>query len=374
MSRCLAVKTLIGTYPVLVAILVSSSLAGLAQTPESNPSAKSGTVPTLESLPHAALPRGVFKGWCGQKDRYLLDVDGQIEAYDAGVKYATIAVSSDWPWQCSNGGEQLVYINTRMGYVNRVDIASGDSRLLASYQPPERENTTISFSPDLGSVATTTPLKLTADAGKLKVLVVQPNKQRKSEERVQRIRWSKDASRLAIAYDSTTIEILDAGGRRVGSGKSPRAGNVVDGWFNVGREALMLFLVPEQEYTGTAVRCDLASWRCSRLKSRVDSSSIGGRGIMGAVEPLGKTEIPDDDSFVIQHHYAAEVRHQALGLLARQVYATSGGRWRYAMSVSPSGTQAVLSWRNERLPGCGTGLESARCAQGILINLSKVLK
>jgi len=358
----------------LVPLLLAQSLASLAQAQESNAPAKSRTVSTVESLPHAALPRGVFKGWCGQKDRYLVDVDGQIEAYDAGVKYATIAVSSDWPWQCSNDGEQLVYVNTRMGYVTSVDIASGDSRLLASYQPSERENTRISFSPDLGSVATTAPLTLTADAGTLKVIVVQPNKQRTSEESVQQIRWSKDASRLAIAYGSTTIEILDAGGRQVGSGNRPKAGNVVDGWFDIGREALTLFLVPEQEYTGIAVRCDLASWICSRLKSRVDSFSIGGRGIMGAVEPLGKIEIPDDDSFVIQHRYAAEVRHQAFGLLARQVYATSGGRWRYAMSVSPSGTQAVVSWRNERLAGCGTGLESARCAQGILIDLSKLLK
>jgi hypothetical protein len=374
MSRWLSVKTLSVTYLALVAILVSSSLASLAQPAESNPPTKSRTVPTLESLPHIALPRGVFKGWCGQKDRYLLDVDGQIEAYDAGVKYATIAVSSDWPWQCSNDGEQLVYIDTRMGYVTRVDIASGDSRLLASYQRPERENTTISFSPDLGSVATTILLKLTADAGKLKVILVQQDKQRNSKESVQQIRWSKDASRLAVAYNSTAIEILDAGGRRVGSGRRPKAGNVDDGWFDVDREALTLFLVPEQQYTGMAVRCDLASWICSRLKSRVDSFSIGGRGIMGAVEPLGKTEIPDDDSFVIHHRYAAEVRHQAFGLLARQVYATSGGRWGYAMSVSPSGTQAVLTWHNERLAGCGTGLESAKCAQGILINLSKVLK
>src|SRR5882724_3523394 len=124
--------------------LLSWSNALLAQ--EGGVRSPGKPVPTLESLPHAALPRGVFKGWCGQKDRYLLNVDGQIEAYDAGTKYATIAVSADWPWQCSNDGEQLVYIDTRMGYVTRVDIASGDSRWLASYQPPELGNTRISFS------------------------------------------------------------------------------------------------------------------------------------------------------------------------------------------------------------------------------------
>ena len=95
---------------------------------------------------------------------------------------------------------------------------------------------------------------------------------------------------------------------------------------------------------------------------------------MGAVAPLGKVSVPDDDSIEFPHHYAAEVRHQGFGLLARQVYATASGRLRYAISVSPSGTQAVLTWSNERLAGCGTGPDSVKCAQGILINLSKVLK
>jgi hypothetical protein len=354
-------------------MLLTQCPASLAQAQESIPP-KSSPVPTLESLPHAPLPKGVFKGWCGQKDRYLLDVDGQLEAYDAGTRYATIAVSSEWPWQCSDDGEQLVYINTQMGYVTRVSIPSGDSRLVASYQPPQRENTIISFSPDLRSVATTAPLKLSADAGNLTVIPVKHIRNQNLKESVQRIIWSESASRLAVAYETTTIEILDAGGRRIGSGKRPDAGNVEGGWFEVDRKALTLFLVPEQQQTGIVVRCDLVSWKCNRLKSRVDSFSIGGRGMMGAVEPLGKTQVPDDDSIAVSGHYAAEVRHKTIGSLAQQVYATSGGRWGYAMSVSPSGTQAILTWANERLPGCGSGPDAVKCAQGILINLSKVLK
>lgn len=127
----------------LVLVLLTQCPASLAQAQERNSPSRSSPVPMLESLPHEPLPKGVFKGWCGQNDHYLLAVDGQLEAYDARTKYATIAVSSDWPWQCSNDGEQLVYIDTRMGYVTRVNIASGDSRLLASYQPPERESTAI---------------------------------------------------------------------------------------------------------------------------------------------------------------------------------------------------------------------------------------
>jgi hypothetical protein len=374
MSRCLSVKTLTVTYLALVAILVSSSLASLAQTPESNPSVKSRTVPTLESLPHVPLPRGVFKGWCGQRDRYLLDVDGQIEAYDAGVKYATIAVSSDWPWQCSNDGEQLVYINTNMGYVTRVDIASGDSRLLASYQLPERENTAISFSPDFSSVATTTPLKLTADAGKLNVIVVSQKNPRNPMEGVEQIRWSNDASKLYVAYAFTDIEIHDARGKKVSSGKRPPS-DIVDGWFDLNHRALTLFLARnERQDVGSAVRCHLASWKCDRLKSRVDSFSIGGRGITSTVEPLDKLPPIVDFSKTFYSRYAAEIRHPTSGLLARQIYSASDRRWNYAMSVSPTGTKAIVTWDNKQLVGCGTAPDSAKCAPGILINLSKVLE
>jgi hypothetical protein len=375
MSRCLSV-TLFATYFIFVAmLLVSPGTSSLALAQENDPPAKARTVPTLESLPHAALPRGMFKGWCGQKDRYLLDVDGQLEAYDAGVKYATIAVSSDWPWQCSNDGEQLVYIDTNMGYVTRVDIASGDSRLLASYQPPQQENTRISVSPDLGSVATTTPLKLTADAEKLKVILVQQNKQGNSKGGVQQIKWSKDASRLFVAYDSTTIEVFDVSGTKISSGKRPEAETVRNGWFDINRQALTLFLARiEQQAAGFAVRCHVVSWKCDRLKSRVNSFSIGGPGITGTVEPLGKTQIPDDDSIPIYGRYAVEIRNSSHDLLARQVYSTANGRWGFEISVSPSGMEAILTWSNERLAGCGSGPESPKCAQGNLMNLSKVLK
>lgn len=363
MLRCSPTVTLSAAPFILVAMfLISMGLASHAQVHQGNPPARTRTVPTLESLPHEPLPRGKFKGWCGQKDRYLLAVNGQFEAYDAGVKYATIAVSSDWPWQCSSDGERLVYIDTRMGYVTRVDIASGDSRLLASYQPPERENTVISFSPDLQSVATTAPLKLSAEAGKLNVISVQHI--RHPEESVQLIRWSKDSSAFAVGYESTTVQIIDVGGKRVGLGQRPKAGNVDDGWLDIDRKALTLFLVPEQESTGIVVSCDLGPWKCRRLQSSADSFSSGGRGIMGMVKP------PNEAA----KYYAAEVRHQVFGLLARQVYDTFSDRLEYAMSVSPSGTRAVLTWTNLRLAGCGYGPDSVKCIEGILINLSKVHK
>jgi len=64
------------------------------------------TVPTFGALPHGSLPKdSKFKIWCGTRDRYLLELDGALEAYDAGVKYAAIAVASSWPMQCSADGQ-----------------------------------------------------------------------------------------------------------------------------------------------------------------------------------------------------------------------------------------------------------------------------
>src|SRR5204863_9775590 len=113
-----------------------------------------------------------FKMWCGRKDRFLLDVNGQLEAHDGGVRAATIAVSSDWPMQCSDDGQRLVYVDTRMGYVTRIDIASGDTLFLASYEVPKFGGVRISFSGDLQTAATNRPLRLAASAGDLKVVLV----------------------------------------------------------------------------------------------------------------------------------------------------------------------------------------------------------
>jgi hypothetical protein len=101
-----------------------------AHAQENSPASAARIVPTFDALPHVSLPQGGrFKIWCGNNDRLLLDVNGALEAHDAGVKSAAIAVSSIRPAQCSEDGQKLVYVDTNMGYVTKVDIASGASRL-----------------------------------------------------------------------------------------------------------------------------------------------------------------------------------------------------------------------------------------------------
>ncbi len=137
----------------LCAVLV---LPDRANAQESRPSAQPKSIPTLESLPHTALPAGRFNSWCGESDRYLLDTNGQLSAYDADGKVTPIAVSPGRGLQCRNDGRQLGYVYNKS--VLWVDIASGDSEWVASYEPPKRKNAVISFSPDFKSVATSVPL------------------------------------------------------------------------------------------------------------------------------------------------------------------------------------------------------------------------
>ncbi len=314
--------------------------------------------------------------WCGRKDRFLLDVNGQLEAYDAGVKSATIAVSSSWPVQCSADGQHLVYVDTRMGYVTKVDIASGASRWLASYDVPQIGLVRLSFSADLQSVASSKPLHLTADAGDLKTIVVRDSREVDGANVVNDIRWSEDSSKLLVVY-SGAIELLDANGAKIGSWQKSKRTYFREAWFDADRQALIVFLKFDTDELGPGltVKCRVVGWKCDRLGSRVDSASLGGRGILGTVSPLGKTEIPYNDVILIYPRYAVELRYPTSELFARQVYLTATGRNTFGINVSPTGRTAVVTWQSKPTTECRPPRpESSYCEQGMIVDLSKVLK
>ncbi|WFU53872.1 hypothetical protein QA639_30025 [Bradyrhizobium pachyrhizi] len=209
----------------LCAVLV---LPDRANAQESRPSAQPKSIPTLESLPHTALPAGRFNSWCGESDRYLLDTNGQLSAYDADGKVTPIAVSPGRGLQCRNDGRQLGYVYNKS--VLRVDIASGDSEWVASYEPPKRKNAVISFSPDFKSVATSVPLNFTSPAGSLKAVLVEDKSKGGKTEDPEFIKWSEDGAKIAVVY-ATSVEILDANGGKLGSMTKPESGYAYDGWF-----------------------------------------------------------------------------------------------------------------------------------------------
>jgi hypothetical protein len=350
----------------LVAPLVS---ADPAQAQEGRQPPPPTLVPTFESLPHTALPTARFESWCGQHDRYLLDENGTLNAYEAGTKVAEVAVSPGSSLQCRSDGQQLIYQGT--GHVTKVDIASGDSQWLAAF---DNKGATIAISPDFQSIATSVPLELKPPAAQLKVILVGDNKNGNKTERPRWIKWSENGSAIAVVYP-TSVDILDRNGVNIASMTKPDIGWVHDGWFENDQRALTLFMEEEQP-PGTVIKCSIAGKSC-RVRPRIESISIGGRGTVGTVIPLGKPPVREDDSIQISKEYAAEIRNANSRLLVRQVFSTRTGRWPFGIAVSPSGKWSILTWDDTHQPGCEYGKSDAgvyKCGQGMLVDLTKVNK
>ncbi len=349
----------------LVAPLVS---ADPAQAQEGRQPLPSTLVPTFESLPHTALPTAHFHSWCGQHDRYLLDENGTLNAYEAGTKVAEAAVSPGSFLQCRNDGRQLIYEGT--GHVTKVDIASGDSQWLAAFD--DSNGARIRFSPDFESVATSVPLELKPPAAQLKVILVGDKKNGSKTERPRWIKWSENGSAIAVVYP-TSVDILDRNGVTIASMTKPDHGWVHDGWFEKDQRALTLFMEEEQP-PGWVLKCSVAGKSCL-THPRIDSMSIGGRGIVGTVIPLGKPPVREDDSILISKEYAAEIRNANSKLLVRQVFSTRTGRWPFEIAVSPSGKWSILTWDDKHQPGCDDAKGASvfhKCGQGMLVDLTKV--
>ncbi|MBR0799241.1 hypothetical protein JQ615_28010 [Bradyrhizobium jicamae] len=353
-----------------VTLLVSPASADPANAQGGRQTPPPALVPTFESLPHTALPTARFEGWCGQNGRYILDENGQLNAYEAGTKVAAVAVSPGHAWQCSRDGRQL--INISIPHVFMVDIASGDSQWIASYD--EKTFGNVAFSPDFKSVASSTPLELKPQAPQLKVILVRDKSTASKTERPDWIKWSEDGSEIAVVYP-TSVDILDRDGVTIASMTKPGNGWVKDGWFEKDQRALTLFMEQEQP-PGFILKCSVAGKRCL-ARTRIESVSFGGRGTVGTVIPLGRPPVREDDSILISKEYAAEIRSANSRLLVRQVFSTRTGLRPFHIAVSPSGKWSILTWDDENQPGCVYGQGDAalyKCGQGMLVDLTKVIK
>jgi hypothetical protein len=323
----------------------------------------------LESLPHTALPTARFNSWCGQNDRYLLDENGQLNAYEAGTKVAEVAVSPGHSWQCRSDGRELIYFYE--GQVSKVDIVTGDTQWLASFDGAGE----IAFSPDFKSVATSVPLELRPPATQLKVILVREKKKGSKTEAPEWIKWSENGSKIVVVYRSS-VEILDRNGANVVSMTRPATGYVRDGWFEKDQRALTLFLDYEQP-PGFTFKCSIAEKKCDLGHPRIESISVGKDGTVGTVTPIGKPPALKDDGIPIYAKYAVEIRNANSRLLVQHVLSTRTGRWSFQIAVSPSGKWSILTWDDDHQPGCKYGEGDAgvyKCGQGMLVDLSKVIK
>ena len=359
----------------LLALLLCPSFCRAQQ---SSLLAQSTGVPTFEALPHATLPPGKFKTWCGRTDRYFLVVDGWLAAYDGNrkVSSSTLSIAPRMPVRCSEDGRQAFYVDDEARQVKKVNIEVGASQVLATYKPDQSRRATVSFSPDLQSVATDRSLQLTDEAGKLKVIPVNIS----GKANLRDIRWNDGSSKLFIAY-LTTIEVIDAKGGRIGSGALPKGTYFRDGWFDAGDQVLVLYLALDRDESGPGrlIKCRIVDWKCDRLRSRVDQVSFGGRGAMGIVSPVGRAPAPshDDDAGTITYadRYSVELRDHASNLLVRQIFLTAIGHTGFKVNVAPSGTKAILRWDAELAAQCRRHeVGDSYCEQGMIVDLSRVLK
>ncbi|WP_375788290.1 hypothetical protein ACE10Z_13160 [Bradyrhizobium sp. Pha-3] len=143
-----------------------------------------------------------------------------------------------------------------------VDIASGDSQWIASY------DRAIAFSPDLKSVASSGPLELKPQAPQLRVVLVKDKRTIGQTQRPEWIKWSANGSRIAVVYP-TSVDILDRNGVNIASMTKSDIGWVKNGWFEDDQRTLTLFIESGQP-PGSILKCNVAGKRCL-ARPRIES-------------------------------------------------------------------------------------------------------
>lgn len=348
-------------------VLLSLSNGCLAQ--ERSPAlAKARAVPTFETLPHTPLPRGEFVAWCGRNDRYLLAPENYyVDAYDGDTKISAPSATASPSAQCGADGRHIVFTEDNDRRVRKVELETGKSQILATFEKPLIRAIEVSFSPDLKTVITNLPLQLTADAGELRII------QLSKSAGISKVRWAPDGSKVFVTY-SNKVDVFDGKGKRIGGGILPRNAYVREGWFDTEQTSLLLFLVTElDESGGPLVRCRIADWQCTRLKGRVEQASGGGKGLIGTVGPLDRPKPPDDDSVVLYSRYAAELRDASFRLLFRQEFTRAAGQTDIQFYVSPSAAKAVLAWSPSEHAKCPDPAND-KCQPGWILDIAKVVK
>src|SRR6266702_1419757 len=355
-------------WAVLTSLVTATACCAEAALPAPPP--KPPSVPTFEKLPHTPLPKGEFIAWCGDHDRYLFATDHYyIDAYDGDTKISAPSATASRSAQCGADGRHIFFTEDDAGRVRKVELESGKSQILATFQKQSQPGIELSFSPDLKSVASTLPLQLTMEAGELRTI----NVTEATGHYASKIDWAADSSKFFAAY-SDTIDILDAQGKKIGGGALLKGSYVRAGWFDAEQKSLFLFLVTEiDESGGPLVRCRIANWRCARVKERIEQASGGGKGLMGTVGPLDRPKPPDDDSTVLYSRYAAELRDASFRLLFRQEFTRAAGQTDVQLHVSPSAARAVLSWSRSERAKCPDPAND-KCQPGWILDLTKVAK
>jgi hypothetical protein len=376
---CVLILGVSASVTIISAAAQPSSGAATA-SPRSTPSASkarrtsgshSARLPSFDDFPHRLVPAtGVFQGWCGNQDRYLIwDASNRFSRLFAPTSDDPLAqtfVSA--PHQCDQDGGNIAFAQSSARAISIFNVERRGTETLALYEELHASRPPIlSISPDLKSVAyvpETVRFNKESWEPSIKLLPLTTGEGKHTGI----IRWKADASMLfhvtrsPIAGDPTgyfeTISVVDTRTARAAQGKLPIGFNFMDGRFLDGGRELVVFMrprrkdLPESWPPGTVFRCSVAPFNCRPVVTFVDHASMNEHGLVATVAMIysdGRNRY-GSDSFVIPNKYVVGALNVDGRILIRQElpgYSKKDpGRALIdaKVHVSPSGRRAILEW------------------------------
>jgi len=346
---------------------------------------RSAPLPNFDALPHRLVPAtGVFAGWCGNQDRYLIDnsSEGFFRLFAPTSDDPLVQIRISALLQCDREGGNIVFAQSSAGAISVFNVDRRATETLARYQQLDASKPPIlTISPDLKAVAyVPETVRFTPESWGpgIKLLPLTAGE----GEHTGIIRWKADASMLfhvtrsrPVTEDhngySETISVIDTETARTVQGKLPTGFSFMSGSFlDSGRE-LVVFMRPrrkdrpELRPPGTVFRCSVAPFACSRLVVSVDHVSMNEHGLLGTVAMIYSDgrDPHDSDSLVVPNRYVIGALNVDGRILIRQElpgYSNkdpSRALIDVRVHVSPSGQRAILEWgamceTNRGLPSC----------------------
>src|SRR5262245_13463161 len=352
-------------------------------------------LPNFDDLPHRLAPAaGVFSGWCGNRDRYLIDnsSEGFFRLFAPTSNDPLMQVRISALLQCDREGDNVVFAQSSAAAISAFNVERRATETLALYQQLDASRPPIlSISPDLKAVAyVPETVRFTQESWGpgIKLLPLTAG----DGEHTGIIRWKADASMLfhvtrsqPVAGDANgyieTISVIDTETARTVQGKLPTGFSFMSGSFlDSGRE-LVVFMRPrrkdrpESRPPGTVFRCSVAPFTCSRLVVSVDHVSMNEHGLVGTVAMIYSEgrDPHDSDSLVVPNKYVIGALNVDGRVLIRQElpgYSQHGATRALVdvrVHVSPAGQRAILEWRAM----CETGRGLPSCPSRKIVALPK---
>lgn len=347
-----------------------------ASLPKGTSGSHSAPLPNFDDFPHRSVPAtGVFQGWCGNQDRYLI-WDGRgasSRLFDPTSHDVGVQITMSGPQQCDGGSDNIVFVNSSRRAIARFNIEQRSMETLALYQQLHASKPPIlSISPDLKSVAYDPERgRFNDESGGANIKLL-PLIAGEGQHTVG-IRWKADASMLfhvtwsqSVAGDPKSyvesVSIMNARTTETVQGKLPIGFNFMDGSFLDGGRELVVFMrprndLPESWPPGTVFRCSVAPFKCRPVVASVDHASMNEHGLVGTVAMIynyrrnryysGWQAVPNKYVLnILNVDGRILIRQELPGYSKKNLL--SNALIDVKVHVSPSGRRVILEWRKAK--------------------------